>query len=241
MGKQFVPLECNPDVFSELMYSLGVSRTLSFHDVYSVDPELLGMIPRPVLALILAFPVSDNYEKYRLEQDKNLEDGYYNSISGTDQEDALWMKQTIGNACGTMALLHTLVNNIPKDLIEAGSPLEKLIKETKSLDTQDRSKYLEEFEELEKHHSSVATKGNTEAPDAYSPIEHHYVCLTKAKNSNNLFELDGRRKGPIKIGTLNGDDDDLLNENSLDKVKEFLAREGESGKFSIIALGPSLD
>lgn len=240
MGKQFVPLECNPEVFNELMYSLGVSKTLSFHDVFSIDPEMLGMIPRPVLSVIMAFPVSPQYEEYRQAQDKDLADDYYNAISGSADEEAIWIKQTIGNACGTMALLHTLVNNVPADLIEKGSPLDKMIKELDGLNAVDRTKYLENCAELEKFHTTVAGKGSTQAPEASTEVEHHYVCLTKAKKANTLYELDGRRKGPIKLGDLE-ESDVLLCQKSLDKVKEFLTREGESGQFSIIALGPALD
>lgn len=240
MSKQFVPLECNPDVFNELMYSLGVSKTLSFHDVFSIDPDMLGMIPRPVLSVVMAFPVSPQYEEYRLAQDKDIADDYYNTISGSSDEEAIWIKQTIGNACGTMALLHTLVNNVPADLIEKDSPLDKMIKELDKLNAADRIKYLENCAELEKFHTTVANKGSTQAPEANAEVEHHYVCLTKAKKANSLYELDGRRKGPIKLGSLE-ESDDLLCETSLEKVKEFLTREGESGQFSIIALGPALD
>ncbi|ANB14857.1 Yuh1p [Sugiyamaella lignohabitans] len=239
MTKHFVPLECNPEVFDELIHSLGVTTALSFHDVYVIDdPDMLAMIPRPVYALLLVFPVSDTYEEYRHDSDKDLADDYYNSVSGTDKEQAVWFKQTIGNACGTMALLHALANGIPAGMIEPGSTIDILIKESIPLNTVERVKLLENSTELEQQHAKVGIKGDTAAPDAEASVEFHYVCLTRARNSDHLVELDGRRKGPIDLGPLSPDSD-LLSEPALNKVREFLARESASSAFSIIALAPS--
>jgi ubiquitin carboxyl-terminal hydrolase L3 len=236
MGKYFVPLESNPEVFNELIYSLGVSNELGFHDVYVIDdPDMLAMIPRPVYALLMVFPVSDSYEDYRKQNDKDLEDDYYNAISGTPQEDALWYKQTIGNACGTYALLHALSNGVPENTIAANSPLQRLQEATKHLNVVQRAQYFESSDELEKLHASVAERGDTEAPPAEEQTELHYVCLTKAKGSGDLYELDGRRKGPIRIASL-AKDEDLLGPHALQRVTEFLQREGTSATFSIIAL-----
>lgn len=241
MTKYFVPLESNPEVFNELIYSLGVSRSLEFHDVYVIDdPEMLAMIPRPVYALLMVFPVSDSYEAYRQENDKTLEDDYYNKVSGTSEEDAVWYKQTIGNACGTYALLHALSNGIPQDAIAFDSPLQRLLESTKSLNVVERAQFLENSQELEKLHASVASHGDTQAPAAEEKTDLHYVCLTKSKNTGDLYELDGRRKGPIKVANLDTDED-LLSSKALDKVREFLQRESKSPMFSIIALAKSWD
>lgn len=240
MGKQFVPLECNPEVFTSLIRSLGVSGALEFHDVYSIDdPDLLSFIPRPVYALLLVFPVSESYEKSRIEDEKDLANDYYSTISGTDKEDAVWMKQTIGNACGTYGLLHALANGIDDQSIAPGSAIDKILHDIKPLNVADRAHYLENSEELESQHAGVASKGDTEAPDAGASIEFHYVCLTRAKKSGNLYELDGRRKGPKDLGPL-APGEDMLGEKALNKVREYLKREGESGAFSIIALAPAL-
>jgi ubiquitin carboxyl-terminal hydrolase L3 len=53
------------------------------------------------------FPVTEAYERYRTEQDKGKElDMAENRIDG----DILWFRQTIGNACGTMGVLHVISN-----------------------------------------------------------------------------------------------------------------------------------
>jgi ubiquitin carboxyl-terminal hydrolase L3 len=97
-----------------LVHRLGLSQNLSFHDVFSIDdPELLAFVPRPAQALLLVFPVSDAYEKYRLEEDSRR------PIYGGkgEQEPVMWYKQTIGNACGLMGLLHAVSNGPTKDFV----------------------------------------------------------------------------------------------------------------------------
>ncbi|KAK1089986.1 ubiquitinyl hydrolase 1, partial [Friedmanniomyces endolithicus] len=68
--KRFIPLENNPEVMSTLLHKLGLSPALQFHDVFSIDDaDLLAFVPRPAYALLLVFPVSQTYEKFRYEED----------------------------------------------------------------------------------------------------------------------------------------------------------------------------
>jgi len=62
---------------------------------------------------------------------------------------------------------------------------------------------------------------------------------------NHLWEMDGRRKGPLDRGQL-GEGEDVLSEKALDLgVRRFLQREKEGGggdlRFSLITLAPSMD
>lgn len=103
--KCFIPLESNPDVFTELVHALGVS--LSFQDVLSLDdPDLLSFIPRPAYALILVFPTTEEYDRRHADEDSRTSeyDGY-----GEDEE-VVFFRQTIYNACGLYALLHAVCN-----------------------------------------------------------------------------------------------------------------------------------
>ena len=92
---------------SSLVHRLGLSKGLGFHDIYSIDdPELLAFVPRPVHAVLLVFPCSETYEKYRRDEDESKEE--YQG-SGPDEE-VMWYKQTIGNACGLIGVLHGISN-----------------------------------------------------------------------------------------------------------------------------------
>ena len=110
--------ENNPEVMTSLVHKLGLSPELAWHDVYSLDdPSLLDFVPRPAHALLLVFPVSAAYDKAREKEDSSLPD-----YAGTGpEEEVLWFRQTIGNACGVMGILHATCNGMTRDLIGGSS------------------------------------------------------------------------------------------------------------------------
>lgn len=108
--KHFIPLESNPDVFNELINLLGVSPSLRFEDVLSLDGPYV--FPRPVLALILVMPTTDGYERRNA-----VEDATYEESNSGQGEDIVWYKQTINNACGLYAILHALSNGVDLDVL----------------------------------------------------------------------------------------------------------------------------
>ena len=106
--------ENNPEVMTSLVHKLGLSPTLAFHDVWSIDaPEMLSFVPRPASALLLVFPVSNNYEQFRMQEDadKAVYDG-----KGAD-EPVIWYKQTIRNACGLIGILHAVSNGGARNFV----------------------------------------------------------------------------------------------------------------------------
>lgn len=101
-------IRCNPELMTTLIRGLGMPPPLSFVDVYSLtEPELLAFVPRPVLALLLVFPVSETYESFRQREDATRPDHYTAHGAG---EDPVWFKQTIPNACGLIGVLHAVAN-----------------------------------------------------------------------------------------------------------------------------------
>jgi ubiquitin carboxyl-terminal hydrolase L3 len=114
------------------------------------------------------------------------------------------------------------------------------------LNTLERVDLLENSNELEAAHTSFAQEGQTRAPDVDDYVEPHYVALVKHVNPKTgktmIYELDGRRMGPIERGELPAGED-LLGPTALKIVEEFITREKESGKqgFSLCALAPSFD
>ncbi|KAF1846646.1 peptidase C12, ubiquitin carboxyl-terminal hydrolase 1 [Cucurbitaria berberidis CBS 394.84] len=239
--KRFIPLENNPDVMSSLVHKLGLSPKLAFHDVFSIDePELLAFVPRPAHALLLVFPVSETYEKFRIQEDQSQPE-YEGHGPG---EEVIWYKQTIGNACGLIGLLHAVSNGAARSNIEPNSNLAKLLDDAIPLKPVERAHLLYESEALESAHQAAASGGDTSAPAAEDNVDLHYVCFVKSEN-NHLWEMDGRRKAPLDRGAL-GPDEDVLSEKALDLgVRSFLKREvaGERGdlRFSLITLAESLD
>lgn len=233
----FIPLEANPELMTELVRGLGLSGALQIHDVFSIDdPEMLAFIPRPAMAVLLVFPVSAVYESHRLAEDALLSE--YTG-KGPD-EPVLWFKQTIRNACGMMGILHAVLNGAAKNFIADGSTLDKLLTDATPLEPGARSKLIETNGALAQQHKSAATRGDTAAPQATDDVDLHYVCFVKG-DDGTLWELDGRRKGPLARGKLE-DAEDVLSEKALVLgPRKFLEREGGDMRFSLVALSQSMD
>ena len=99
---------------TSLLQQLGLSKSIGFQDVYSIDdPDLLAFVPRPTYALLLVFPVSDTYERFRAREDADRPEY---AGAGPDEE-VLWFKQTIGNACGLIGLLHGVSNGSVRQFV----------------------------------------------------------------------------------------------------------------------------
>ncbi|KIX04395.1 uncharacterized protein Z518_05263 [Rhinocladiella mackenziei CBS 650.93] len=239
--KAFVPLENNPEVMTNLVHELGLSPTLQFHDVYSLtEPNLLDFLPRPALALLLVFPVTQTYETFRRNEDAPLSE--YTGFG--PQEPVVWFKQTIRNACGLIGLLHSVTNGGARDHIVPGSDLDELLQQAIPLGPEQRADLLYNSQALEAAHATAAAKGDSTAPDAETSVDLHFVAFVKDRNGD-LWELDGRRKGPLKRGRL-GPEDDVLSEKGQEMgVQAFLKREEEAGggelRFSVVMLGPSFE
>ncbi|KAL8922960.1 MAG: hypothetical protein Q9172_003338 [Xanthocarpia lactea] len=237
----FVPLENNPEVMTALVHKLGLSPSLAFHDVYSIDePSLLEFVPRPVHALLLVFPVTSTYEDSRRTEDDPLPE-YTGSGSG---EEIIWFRQTIRNACGMIGLLHSACNGGAREMIAPSTDLADLITDALPLDPAARARLIESSPSIARAHASAAAQGDTVAPAAEDNVDLHFVAFVKSAE-NNLWELDGRRKGPLNRGKL-GEEDDVLAEKALDLgVRRFLKREtegeGNEIRFCLVALAPSMD
>lgn len=226
---------------TSLIHQLGLPPTLSFHDVYSLtDPSLLSFLPRPAHALLLVFPVTSTYETFRRTEDAPLP--VYTGSGPA--EPVVWFKQTIRNACGLIGLLHAVCNGAARDMVVPGSDLDELLKKAVGLGPEERAELLYQSQALEAAHADAARKGDSVAPGAEEKVDLHFVAFVKDKEGE-VWELDGRRKGPIRRGKI-GEGEDVLSEKGLEVgVGRFLKREQESGKgevrFSVVMLGPSLD
>lgn len=234
-------IENNPEVMSHLVHQLGLPASLGFTDVFSIDePDLLAFVPRPSHALLLVFPVSKTYEDSRTAEDAKLQE----YTGSGPNEPVTWFKQTIRNACGLIGLLHAVSNGEPRRHIMPGSDLEGLLREAENLAPAQRADLLYESKALESAHADAAKRGDTAAPEAEDSVDLHFVAFVKGTDGT-LWELDGRRKGPLARGKL-GDDEDALSETALELgVRRFLKTEAAGGnpdlRFSLVSLGAVFD
>jgi ubiquitin carboxyl-terminal hydrolase L3 len=132
------------------------------------------------------------------------------------------------------------------DCTEPNSPLANIVQQAKTMTTAQKAELLENSDELEAAHTSFSQQGQSHAPAAEDEVETHYVALVKHVNPTTgkpmIYELDGRRKGPVERVELPADED-LIGPTALKIVEEFVKRESESGKqdFSLCALAPAID
>jgi ubiquitin carboxyl-terminal hydrolase L3 len=232
--KTFIPLENNPAVFTDLVHRLGVSSSLGFYDVYSLDsPDLLSLIPRPVHALIFIAPAPVYYDVRRKH------DGYadekritYNS-SGKD-EPMIWFRQTIGHACGLYSLIHAVGNGSAAQFIQPDSLLDKLLKAAVPLQRAERAEVLYNSKELEQAHMASAVKGDSRAPSSEEPVGYHFITFVKGKDGH-LWELEGSWD-PIDRGELKPDED-VLSEKAIEiGVGRYMKEASGNVELSIVAL-----
>ncbi|XP_073651407.1 ubiquitin carboxyl-terminal hydrolase isozyme L3 isoform X2 [Tursiops truncatus] len=122
-----------------------------------MDPELLSMVPRPVCAVLLLFPITEKYEIFRTEEEEKIKS------QGQDVTSSVYfMKQTISNACGTIGLIHAIANNKDKMHFESGSTLKKFLEESASMSPEERARYLENYDAIRVTHETSAHEGQTE-------------------------------------------------------------------------------
>ena len=99
------PLESNPEIFFEYCRALGLPEVWGFGEIYGFEEDLLAMVAMPVLAVII------NSERLNSAADHEL--------GSTSTVADFFMKQsgTLDNACGIIACIHAILNNISEDKI----------------------------------------------------------------------------------------------------------------------------
>ncbi|CAH7682914.1 hypothetical protein PPACK8108_LOCUS16078 [Phakopsora pachyrhizi] len=242
----WLPLESNPDVMNRWSSTLGLDTDrVSFTDVYSLDDDLLSIVPTPVYA----------DEEMRLNEIRSTTDP---SIIENLESGLVFIKQTIGNACGTIGLLQRLIKQ-PRSSNQGERALKDFIKSCK--DTKDpikRAKLLESNLEISSVHDdlfkigSIQTSKNqffylcSKVPEENEEVNLHFVCFVKSSVSiksgssdskeDRLVELDGRKSFPIDHGRL---ETDLLH-GIIPIVKRFIDLSNNNLQFNLIALSPKI-
>ncbi|PZC73586.1 ubiquitin carboxyl-terminal hydrolase isozyme L3 [Helicoverpa armigera] len=223
-----IPLESNPEVMNKFLQKLGVPSQWGIVDVMGLEPEMLSWVPRPVLSVMLLFPVSDAYEEHKQKEESDIL-----SKGQEVSSNIFYMKQFLSNACGTVALVHSVANNTDKIELAEGH-MKKFLDEAKDIDASARGKLLEKSEGIITAHKELAQEGQTNTPSAEEPVNHHFITFVHKDGS--LYELDGRKAFPVNHGPTTPDS---LLEDAAKVCKEFMARDPNEVRFTVIALAAS--
>ncbi|KAJ8736474.1 hypothetical protein PYW08_007130 [Mythimna loreyi] len=225
-----VPLESNPEVMNKFLQKLGVPSQWGVVDVMGLEPEMLSWVPRPVLSVMLLFPISDAYEEHKQKEESDI------LTKGQEvSSNIFYMKQFISNACGTVALVHGVANNTDKIELAEGH-MKTFLEVTKDMDAPSRGKYLEQSEGIIQAHRELAQEGQTNTPSAEDPVNHHFI--TFVHKDGFLYELDGRKAFPVNHGPTTPD---TLLEDAAKICKEFMARDPDEVRFTVLALAATTE
>lgn len=231
---RWFPLESNPSLMNEYIANLGfATHSYQVTDVFSTEDWALDMIPRPVLAVLLLYPLTEKLQSACEQETSDAKESATNSLWFT--------KQRIGNACGTIGILHALLNTpavvrdssiIPDswiDRFQTGCP--------STLDPVAKAERLESDPDIAQLHDKATSseqnatgRGNIE-----DNVVTHFVAVV-AQNGI-VYELDGRKAGPIAHGPSSGD---VLRDGAK-VLQKYMARDPTELRFTILALAPRVD
>uniref|UniRef100_A0A7S0F546 Ubiquitin carboxyl-terminal hydrolase n=1 Tax=Hanusia phi TaxID=3032 RepID=A0A7S0F546_9CRYP len=229
--KKWLPLESNPDIFNELGYQIGLPMSVSFFEVFGFDPELLALVPSPTYAVLVCFPITPSYKE---SVDNEASGGEVGAGAAP-----FFVHQTVGNACGTVAMIHAFAS-IPAELREEGKGgwLYKFVSSHLSKSPLECAAALEEDEDIAMRHNELARKGDTNVEKFRSGAEEssfqsvlHFICYVE--KDGTLYELDGMRKAPVARGSSS---QQTLLQDSIAVVQEMMAKSDNELMLNVIAL-----
>ena len=186
-NQNWVGLESNPEVLTEYAHKLGVDKSWGFADVVGLDEDSLSYVSEPCLGLIFLYPFSQvEAHKRRRGREK-----------GKAAEGVWFMDQTIGNACGAVALMHTCMNTMTQ-VSKGSSKLAEFASDAKGASARERGKLFGNA--MRDLHDGLAGQGQTEAPKPNADLDFHFISLVAVDGT--LYELDGNNDGPVDCGNI---------------------------------------
>ena len=190
---------------------------------------MIGFVIRPVLAVIFLYPVHGE----QLDQDFSLLSESEEERKEKDLElgkDLYTIQQTISNACGTIALIHALANNLPAFKFKEDSILKKFIDSTQDKSPIERGLLLEDELELAQAHEECAESGDSLLEPERS--NQHFIALIHHKNY--LWKMDGRKdKHSIRVNTATSDS---VLESVAEYAQAFMKKNRKINDFAAMAL-----
>lgn len=143
------------------------------------------------------------------------------------------MYQYANNACGTVGILHSIMNLIATnpELVRADSYLHKFYQDTRVKSPKERGEHLVSNHSIEEAHKKAVEKGET---DVEEEVSTHFICFVEVEGC--LYELDGRKEFPINHGPCCRE---TLLRDACREVKKFMDRDPDELRFTTLVLAPS--
>lgn len=215
-------MEINPEILNKLMKKVGVLPTFKFVDVLGFEKDYLKSFPHEVSAVMLLFPLTSQHNEFRKKQEDDQKD---------KEADAkvYFMKQTIGNSCGIVGVIHATSSNQDKLGFDKDSALKDFLDKSAGASPDERAKLLEGNKALQAAHNAIAAEGQCRPNE--DGVHFHLVVFTAV--NGHLYELDGLTAKPIDHGAIS---EKALLEDAGKICKQFTEREPGEVRFSSVAL-----
>lgn len=227
---RFAPLESNPETINAYLAKLGVESGTGVSDILGFSEDLLAFVIRPVRGVIFLYP--DDHPN--IQNDFSLLPESAEEREQKDRElgkDLYVIEQTIGNACGTIALIHALANNRSAIKFEEGSILKKFIDSTLDKTPEEKGLLLEQQEAMAAAHKEAAEAGETEMN---MDTNLHFVALIE--HNGHLWKLDGHKqpeKRCIRVNTATKGD---VLESSAEYLRKFMEKNPDLLQFAALSI-----
>ncbi|KAL1024022.1 hypothetical protein UPYG_G00050400 [Umbra pygmaea] len=216
---EWQPMEINPEMLNKVLSTLGVRATWRFVDVLGLEEEGVASVPSPCCALMLLFPLTPQHDSFRQKQAEEV----------SDAKGVYFMKQTVVNSCGTVALLHAVANNPTRIEYDDGSALKKFLDETAKMTPAQRATHLEKNQAIREAHDGAAAHGQCRVEA--DKVNFHFITFVNV--NGQLYELDGRLEGSVNHGSTSHDS---FIQDAAKVCRGFVEREEEEIRFSAVAL-----
>ena len=143
---KWAPLESNPEVFTEYLRNIGLPEAWSINECFGLDDDCLSFVPKPTLAVIAVF-------------ESLVKDGSQKELGDPSLPIPFYMKQTenLDYACGIIACLHSVLNNLKSIQLADGSILDRYYKASAGQSPADRALTLEDMEDFKTAHAASAS------------------------------------------------------------------------------------
>ena len=187
-------IESEPAIFGEIIRKMGVKQ-VQVKEVWDINSDDLLMELNPSYGLIFLFQWTESTgELY-----KNR------TIEANSDSDLFYAKQIIKDACATQALLSVLLN-APVDL---GEQLKDFKEFTKEFPPDLKGEAIGDNAHIRDAHNAFARPEpffhdpalkSLRVPASKEDEVYHFITLVPFKGF--IYELDGLQSGPIKIGSI---------------------------------------
>lgn len=206
---QWLPLESNPAMLNEFCRRVGLPAASGwgFHDIWGLDPELLLMVPGAASCRAVTLLFDHRSEALRAAhaaEHERIKDGGTGGEGAAAPPDSLvFIKQYVGNACGTIAATHILANCAADLGIAPDSALGSFLGKTAGAAPADRGHALAREAGMHAVSEACAAGGNaqTAAPELGDRVDFHFIAFVLGADGA-VYELDGRKARAVHHGAV---------------------------------------